>query len=189
MLVQGQVRASYPNPAWLCSPVRCAGSYSCKHGNSQRKPKIPIPSTLQRLRIIYQQLQEQCCANTTSRNHQSIFWGDCEGEKKTPKTPKHKPLAGMIHLKIPTSFSRSEAPEQECLSLPGMRGGSRHWAGSHANTELGGQAQLPHPGGTGSTGGTHTQSWDRGAQGLGEVGKNLWWMWDTNQSLGLWVRG
>lgn len=49
-------------------PVKAAGSYSCKHRNSRRKPTgNVIPSTLQSLGITYQQLQEQHCANTISR--------------------------------------------------------------------------------------------------------------------------
>lgn len=57
-------------------PVKGAGSYSCKHQNSQRKPTGNVnPSTLQSLGIIYQQLQEQHCANTISRT--------------TAKSPEH----------------------------------------------------------------------------------------------------
>lgn len=142
-------------------PVNSAASYSCKHGNPQRKPKIPTgnvtASTLQSLRIIYQQLQQQHCANRTTAESPEHLHGFMGEEKPTPK---HKSLPGMMHLKIPTRFSRSEALEQEflCLTGRGMRGESRAAGGTGVEAmqtqSWGGRQSSPIPAGTGSTGGT-----------------------------------
>lgn len=113
------------------------------------------------------------------------------GEEKP--TPKHKSLPGMIHLKIPTRFSRPEPLEQEylCLTGRGMRGESR--AAGDIGVEAmqtqswGGRQSSPTPAGTGSAGETlgalvghtHTagtreqrgwESWERGEEPVVDVG-------------------
>lgn len=128
VLVQVQLRASYPKPAWVCSS--CEGCWFLQ----LQAPEFPKETHWKCHSFNTSEPWNNLSTTpgtTLCKHHLQNHWrvtrassGVHGATVRQKPTPKHKSLAGMIHLKIPTRFSRSEPLEQEyfCLTGTGCQG-------------------------------------------------------------------